>query len=104
MTIKEALNAYLNDEISRDEYLKHFTTRLEVGKTYVERQDSTTEKHFKILFTDSKIAIGVCAKCLYRGNETNFTGEYCLYHVDTGLKYQDIIRPCYLLIEEVINI
>lgn len=101
MTKKEALNLYLDDDITREDYLANFTMALKVGSTYIERQDSTTEKHFKIIFVDDKVAIGVCTKCLYWNKETEFIGEYELYHVNTGLRYNDIIRPCYALIEEI---
>lgn len=72
--------------------------RLEVGKIYQQESESWCKKQYKILFVDDKIAIGIS---IHNTISDRYIGEYCLFYVDNGFKYNDMIQPSYRLVKEV---
>lgn len=82
------------------DFLKNDALKIELGKTYLQESDSWARKHFKIVFVDDKIAVGIVVYCgIYNSNVKN-CGNYQLFKVGTGEKYQDS-RLCYRLKKEV---
>lgn len=88
----------IGENCTLKEYINQYSPiKLEVGKTYVQAKETWHEKHYKIIFSDAKIAIGVV---VYNAISDEFLGDYELFNVNNGFKYQDSQRPDYRLTEE----
>ncbi len=98
--MKYSMFDYCNGECTKTEFYGQFDLiKPELGKIYRQVSDSWAEKHFKIIFVDNKIALGVS---VYNQISNKYIGEHELFYVDTGFKYNDI-RPNYRLVSEAIK-
>lgn len=87
------------NECTFKQYIDQYNPiKLELGKSYIQSKDTWHEKHYVILFIDDKIAIG---KSIYNKIGDKFIGDYDLFYLDNGFKYNDTVRPCYRLTEEI---
>jgi hypothetical protein len=87
---------YLDDECTWKEYLSSLDIpTLKLGHTYIQSKGSWGEKHFKIIFIDDKIAVGLC---IFNKISPKFIGNYAMFSVASAFKYQDT-RPDYRLTE-----
>ena len=92
---------YLEQEkLKYEKFLKERAIKLELGKTYLQESDSWAKKHYKIIFTDEKIALGTVVWCGIYNSDTKGCGYYDLFKLYTGERYQDS-RLCYGLIKEI---
>jgi hypothetical protein len=91
---------YLNGECTFEEYCGCFDQLIkpELGKTYIQNKGHWAEMHFKIIFSNEKVALGVC---IYNKISEKFIGDHCLFDVNNGFIYHDT-RPEYRLTEELI--
>ena len=87
-------------QIEYDKFLKERAFKLELNKTYLQEADSWSRQHYKIIFVDETIAVGLKVYCGIYGSSTRNCGTYELFKVNTGEKYNDT-RLCYRLKEEV---
>lgn len=93
---------YLDGDCTRQQFINQYNPiKLEVGKTYRQESDSWAKKHYKILYTDNQIAVGIVVYCGIYQSSIKGCGGYEMFYVDNGFKYQDICRPCYRLLSEV---
>jgi hypothetical protein len=83
-----------------EKWVKEKSIRLEVGKTYLQKSASWAIKHYKILSADNIVALGIVVYCGINNSKIRGCGEYALFRVNTGEKYQEP-RLNYALIEEV---
>ena len=97
-------NDDLNDEldyldrqkIEYEKFLKERAIKLEIGETYLQESDSWAKMHYKIIFVNDEIAVGVKVYCgIYNSDKRN-CGSYEMFKVSTGEKYNDS-RLCYRL-------
>ena len=72
-----------------EKWVKESSIKLELGKTYLQRVESWAIKHYKIIHMDDIIAVGVVVYCGVYNSKTRGCGEYQLFKVSTGEKYQD---------------
>lgn len=99
---KFSLSDYLEDVCTTAEWInQHNPIKLEVGKVYVQAKGTWHEHHYKILFVDDKIATGVAVWSKI-GDGKKYSGDYSLFYVANGFKYQDVTRAIYRLSEEKI--
>lgn len=92
---------YIEQErLKYEKWVKEKSIKLEVGKTYLQAPFDWSKKHYKIIFVDDIVAIGVVVYCDIYKSKTRGCGERQLFRVDTGEKYQDR-RLNYALIKEV---
>ena len=83
-----------------NEFLKNEAIRLELGKTYLQESSSWAKMHFKIIFCDDVIAVGLKVYCGIYNSSTRGCGTYEMFKVKTGEKYNDS-RLCYRLRQEI---
>lgn len=83
-----------------EKWVKEKSIRLEVGKTYLQKAYSWAIKHYKIISIEGVVALGVVTYCGIHNSNTKGCGEYALFRVATGEKYQEN-RLNYALIEEI---
>jgi hypothetical protein len=82
--------------IKYQRFLKDDAIKLELNKTYLQESDSWAKMHYKIIFIDDKIALGIKVWCgIYNSDKRN-VGTYEMFNVNTGEKYNDS-RLCYRL-------
>lgn len=94
MTVKYTLEQYLDNECTRQEWIdSHSPIQLELGGVYIQAKGTWHETHFKIVFVDDKIAVGIAVK----GGANLSTGRYELFYKSNGFKYDDMCRPVYRL-------
>lgn len=98
--LQEEFSYLEREKIKYAKFLKERAIKLELGKTYLQESDSWAKKHYKIVFVDDVIALGVVVYCGIYNSSTRNCGDYQLFRVDTGEKYQDC-RLDYRLIREV---
>ena len=84
----------------RKHFLENEAIRLELGKTYLQESDTWAKFHFKIIFVDDKIAVGIKVYCGIYESSTRNCGSYEMFKVATGEKYQDS-RLAYRLKKEI---
>lgn len=88
------------EKIKYNNFLKNDSIKLELNKTYLQESDSWAKMHYKIIFIDDFIAIGKKVYCGIYNSSTQNCGNYEMFKVSTGEKYEDS-RLCYRLIKEV---
>jgi hypothetical protein len=88
--------------LEHEKWVREKSIKLEVGKTYLQKSASWAIKHYKILSIEGKVALGIVVYDGIYNSKTRGCGEYALFRVDTGEKYQEP-RLNYALIEEVNN-
>jgi len=92
-----------NDYVERREkelqWIKEHGIKIELNKIYRQESDSWCKKHYKIIFVDDKIAVGIST---YNQISREFIGDYELFNKNTGMKYNDS-RRAYRLINEIEN-
>jgi hypothetical protein len=94
---------YLERErIKYEKWVKEKSIKLELGKTYLQESDSWAKMHYKIIFVDDKIAVGIKVWCGIYNSTTRGVGEYQMFKVNTGEKYGDC-RLNYALVKEVLT-
>ena len=76
-------------ETKYNEFLKNDAIKLELDKTYLQESDSWAKMHYKIIYVNDKIAVGVKVWCGIYNSDTRNCGKYEMFKVDTGEKYQD---------------
>lgn len=69
--------------------------KIEVGEIYIQAKGTWHEHHFKIIYIDGNVAF---AKSVYNEISNKFIGDYELFNVDDGFKYNDA-RETYRLSE-----
>lgn len=73
------------ERCTREEFLAQFDLApLEAGSTYVQHKGQWAETHFKILFVSGKVCLGIST-----WSKLARVGEYGLFLVDSGLKYNE---------------
>lgn len=98
--LQDELDYLDKQKLIYEKFLKERAIKLELGKTYLQESDSWAKKHYKIIFVDDKIALGLKVYCgIYNSSERN-CGSYEMFNVNTGEKYNDS-RLCYRLKNEV---
>jgi hypothetical protein len=86
---------YDEDEYERlrkekyEKFLKEDAITLELNKVYLQESDTWAKMHYKIIFVDDKIALGVKVYCGIYNSATKGVGDYELFKVKTGEKYGD---------------
>jgi hypothetical protein len=89
---------YLNNEISFSEFLSSLSlVKPELGETYKQASGSWSEKHYKIIYLNDDIAVGVS---VFNKISNKFIGDYSLFNAKTGFTYSDA-RPEYRLEEKL---
>jgi hypothetical protein len=83
------------------EFLKNDAIVLELGKTYLQESHSWAKKHYKIIFVDDIIAVGIKVWCGIYNSPHRGCGTYEMFKVKTGEKYNDS-RLCYRLVKEIL--
>ena len=102
MDLDDELDYLEREKIKYDKFLRESAIRLELGKTYLQESDSWAKRHYKIIFVDDKIALGIKVYCgIYNSSKQN-CGSYEMFKVATGEKYNDI-RLAYRLKNEIIE-
>lgn len=87
-------------KIAYKEFLKNDAIKLELNKTYLQESDSWAKMHYKIIFVNNDIAIGIKVFCgIYNSDKKN-CGNYEMFNVNTGERYNDS-RLCYRLKNEI---
>lgn len=100
MSYDDELEYLEKERMIYDEFLKNDAIELELGKTYLQESMSWAKMHYKIIFVDDTIAVGVKVYCgIYNSNKRG-CGTYEMFKVKTGEKYNDS-RLGYRLKEEV---
>lgn len=81
---------YLEQErVKYEKFLKNDATKLELGKTYLRESSSWAKAHYKIIFVNEDIAVGVKVYCgIYKSTKLG-CGEYDMFKVKTGERYGD---------------
>lgn len=74
--------------------------RLEVGKVYQQESELWCHKQYKILYIDNHIAVGICVA---NSISNRFIGDYEMFYVNDGFKYNDTLRPNYRLVREIVG-
>lgn len=88
----------IGESCSWKEYIDQYRPiKLELNKVYIQGKGTWQEMHYKITFCDDSIALGVK---VYSAISMQFIGDYELFYVDNGFKYQDMQAPSYRLTEE----
>jgi hypothetical protein len=91
---------YLEQErIKYEKFVKNDAIKLELGKTYLQESSSWAKMHYKIIFVDGVIAVGIKVWCGIYNSDTRGCGNYEMFRVATGEKYNDS-RLCYRLKKE----
>lgn len=81
---------YLDREkLKYNKFLKEDAIKLELNKTYLQESDSWCKAHYKIIFVDGYIAVGIKVYCGIYNSNTEGCGNYEMFKVNTGEKYQD---------------
>jgi hypothetical protein len=88
------------ERLKYNKFLAEQAIKLELGKTYLQESDSWAKMHYKIIFVDDKIAVGLKVYCGIYNSSTKNCGSYEMFKVSTGEKYQDS-RLCYRLKKEI---
>lgn len=83
-----------------EKWVKEKSIKLELGKTYLQLSMNWNKKHYKIVFVDDTIAVGIVVWDEIYNSTTRGCGGRELFRVETGEKYQDP-RLNYALIKEV---
>lgn len=83
-------------KLEYDKFLKERAIKLELGQTYLQESDSWAKMHYKIIFVDEKIAVGLKVYCGIYNSSTQNCNSYEMFNVNTGEKYNDD-RLCYRL-------
>lgn len=97
--MKYTQKEYLDGDCTWKQYAAQFNPiKLELYKIYLQESASWAKKHFKIIFTDDKIAVGIS---VYNQISNKYIGEYCIFDVNSGFKYDDKLRYNYRLICEI---
>lgn len=76
-------------KLTYDKFLKENAIVLKLGETYLQESDSWAKKHYKIIFNDGEIALGIVVWCGIYNSTTKGCGYYDLFKCNTGEKYQD---------------
>ena len=76
-------------EIEYNAFLKQDAIKLELNKTYLQESYSWAKKHYKIIFIDEKIAVGIVVWSGIYNSNTKGCGGYEMFKVNTGEKYND---------------
>ena len=79
-----------------EEFVKNDAIKLELGETYLQESSSWAKAHYKIVFIDNVIAVGIKTWCGIFNSNTKGCGTYGLFKAATGERYQDS-RLCYRL-------
>ncbi len=91
---------YLNDDCTLDEFKSTLNlTKLELNKVYKQLSSSWAEKHYKIIYQDDHISLGIC---IFNAISNKFIGDYELFNTKDGFRYSDT-RYNYRLLEKVIK-
>jgi hypothetical protein len=98
--IDDELDYWDKKALEYQKFLREKAIKLELNKVYLQESDSWAKKHYKIIFVDDKIAVGLKVWCGIYNSNTKNCGTYELFNVNTGEKYQDG-RLCYRLKNEV---
>lgn len=97
--MKFTLEQYLDGECTRNQYVNQFNPpKIELGKVYKQEAYSWATKHYKIIFIDGEIAVGIS---VFDKISNKYIGDYCLFYAKDGFKYHDTTRPNYRLREEI---
>ena len=72
-----------------EKWVKEKSIKLEIGCIYLQEPMSWAKKHYKIVFMDDTIAVGVVVYDGIYNSTTKGCGERELFKVDTGEKYHD---------------
>ncbi len=97
---QEQLDYLAQEKIKYEKFLKNDAIKLELGKTYLQESDSWAKKHYKIIFIDNYIALGQVVYCGIYDSTKKGCGDYEMFKLNTGEKYNDS-RLCYRLKKEV---
>jgi hypothetical protein len=100
--LQDELDYLDKEKLKYEKFLKERAIKLELNKTYLQESDSWAKFHYKIIFVDEKIAVGLKVYCGIYDSNTRGCGRYEMFNVNTGEKYQDS-RLCYRLKNEVIK-
>lgn len=93
---------YLNGDCTWKQYAAQFNPiKLELNKVYLQESASWSKKHYKIIFVDDKIAVGIS---VYDQICQKYIGQYDIFDVNDGFRYNDKLRYNYRLIREVDNV
>jgi hypothetical protein len=98
--LKFSADDYCEGRCTRQQFIEQYDPiKLELGKVYIQDKGSWSEKHYKIIFMEDEIALGVS---VYNAIGDRFIGDYVLFYLENGFKYKDVVRPSYRLSEEVL--
>lgn len=100
MNYDDEMDYLERERIKYEKFLKNDAIKLELGKTYLQESDSWAKMHYKIIFVDDVIAVGLKVYCGIYNSSKKGCGEYEMFKVKTGEKYGDV-RLCYRLKKEV---
>lgn len=87
-------------KLEYEKWVKEKSIKLEVGKTYLQKAYPWAMRHYKILSIEGRVAVGIVVYCGIHDSKIKGCGEYALFRVDTGEKYQES-RLTYALVEEI---
>ena len=78
---------YVEGYCTHEEYISQFDPiSLKIGETYVQSKGTWHEAHYKIIFQDDRISLGVI---VYSAIGDIAIGDYCLFWTNSGFKYND---------------
>jgi len=83
-----------------EKWKKEKSIKLELGCVYLHEPMSWAKKHYKIVFVDDTIAVGIVVYDGIYNSTTKGRGERELFNVNTGEKYHDP-RLNYALIRKI---
>lgn len=92
---------YLEEKrIEHEKWIKEKSIKLELGQVYLQQPYKWAKKHYKIVFVDDTIAVGIVVYDGIYNSTTRGCGGRELFNVNTGEKYQDS-RLEYALITKI---
>jgi len=89
MNLDDELDYLERRKLEYDKFLKERAIKLELGKTYLQESDSWAKMHYKIIFVDDHIAVGIKVWCGIYNSSSKGCGDYEMFKVSTGEKYND---------------
>lgn len=100
MSYDDEMDYLEKERMIYNDFLKNNALELEIGKTYLQESSSWSKMHYKIIFIDDKIAVGVKVWCGIYNSKTQGCGTYEMFKAKTGEKYNDN-RLCYRLTKQI---
>lgn len=76
-------------KIEYDKFLKEQAITLKLGETYLQESASWAKSHYKIIFVDDTIAVGIKVWCGIFNSDNKGCGTYEMFKANTGEKYND---------------